>query len=116
MKSHYVDAPGVIYVVDGNPSNASASSLSGVDALNALFGWTEGEFEFTEEPVTVEKVIKKNRMEIILDSLRMLDDGQIEKLGPTTRMWWTKKRSWMATRLPKRVNTEVGFGFYWKGL
>jgi len=82
MKSQYADAPGLTYIVDGNPANASVGSLTGIDALNALFGWTEGDFEFNEEPVTVEKVIRKNRMEIILDSLRMLDDRQIEKLGP----------------------------------
>jgi CRP-like cAMP-binding protein len=74
----------LIYIVDGNPSNATAGSLSGADALNTLFGWTEGDFQFNEEPVSVEKVIKKNRMEIILDSLRMLDDGQIQKLGPVS--------------------------------
>ena len=29
-------------------------------------------------------MIKKNRMEIVLNALRMLDDGVIEKVGPTT--------------------------------
>jgi CRP-like cAMP-binding protein len=58
--------------------------LGGLDALNSLFGWLEGEFEFSEEQVTTEKAIKKSRMEIILDGLRMLDDGQIEKVGPVS--------------------------------
>jgi CRP-like cAMP-binding protein len=84
MKSKFADAPGLIYILDGNPANASNGTLTGLDALYSLFGWLEGEFEFKEEPVTVEKEIKKNRMEIILDSLRMLDDGQIDKLGPVS--------------------------------
>ena len=41
----------------------------------SLFGWTEGRFEFTQEPVACERTIKKGRMEIILDGLRLLDDG-----------------------------------------
>lgn len=82
IRSQFSDTPGVIYIIDGNPVNASNGSLRGLDALQSLFGWTEGEFEFSQEPVNTEKVIKKNRMEIILDSLRMLDDAKIDKLGP----------------------------------
>ncbi|MCK5417424.1 MAG: cyclic nucleotide-binding domain-containing protein, partial [Desulfobacterales bacterium] len=55
-----------------------------LDAVFALFGWTQGEFEFTEEDVTCEKTITKSRMEIILDGLRLLDEGKIEKLGQAT--------------------------------
>jgi CRP-like cAMP-binding protein len=50
-----------------------------------MFGWTEGEYLFYEEDVdSVDVIIKKSRMEIVLDALRMLDDGKIEKLGPLT--------------------------------
>jgi CRP-like cAMP-binding protein len=55
-----------------------------VEAVYSLFGRTEGNFEFTEEKVTAEHTIKKNRMEIVLDALRMLDDGVIEKVRPIT--------------------------------
>ncbi|MEE9566904.1 MAG: cyclic nucleotide-binding domain-containing protein [Desulfobacteria bacterium] len=84
IKSRYVQDPGLIYMVDGNPANASNGSLTGLEALQSLFGWVEGEFEFSKEPVTEEAVIKKSRMEILLDSLRMLDDGEIEKIGPVS--------------------------------
>jgi hypothetical protein len=69
--------------VEGNPVNASMGPLHGVDAIYSLFGWTEGEFEFHEGSVQVGRVIKKSRMQITLDALRMLDDGMIEKVGPT---------------------------------
>ncbi|MEE9536321.1 MAG: cyclic nucleotide-binding domain-containing protein [Desulfobacterales bacterium] len=76
--------PGLVYLDKGNPINATNGSLSGLDAVFALFGWTQGEFEFTEEDVTCEKTITKSRMEIILDGLRLLDEGKIEKLGQAT--------------------------------
>ena len=74
--------PGKIAVEKGNPINATNGTLSGVEALFALFGWTEGRFEFTREVVAGERTIQKGRMEIILDGLRLLDEGKIEELGP----------------------------------
>jgi hypothetical protein len=84
ITSKYARSPGLIYLLNGNPVNASADSLSGLEAVYSLFGWIEGDFEFTRDQVKTEKVIKKSRMEIILDSLSMLDDGVIKKLGPVT--------------------------------
>jgi CRP-like cAMP-binding protein len=81
IKSNYATQPGFVYIDKGNPINAASGSLSGLDAVFALFGWTEGQFEFTEEKVTCNKAINKSRMEIILDGLRLLDEGKIEKLG-----------------------------------
>jgi CRP-like cAMP-binding protein len=90
ITSRYAQDMGLIYFHNGNPVNASVGSLSGLNAVNSLFGWLDGEFEFIEEKVDGENVIKKSRMQIILDCLRMLDDGQIEQLGPVT---FTKKSS-----------------------
>lgn len=84
IKSKYSQQPGAIYFVEGNPVDASAGTATGLDALNALFGWLDGEFEFSEEKVKTENLIKKSRMEIILDGLSLLDDGQIEVLGPVS--------------------------------
>lgn len=84
ITSKYARSPGVIYLLNGNPVNASSDSLSGLEAVYSLFGWTEGDFEFTLDKVKIEQVIKKGRMEIILDSLSMLDDGVIKKLGHVT--------------------------------
>ena len=81
INSSYATQPGFVYLDKGNPINAINGSLSGLDAVFALFGWTQGEFEFTEEDVACEKTITKSRMEIILDGLRLLDEGKIEKLG-----------------------------------
>ncbi len=84
ITSKYAQDLGLIYFLNGNPINASVGSLTGLDAVNLLFGCLDGEFEFIEEKVTGINIIKKSRMQIILDCLRMLDDGQIEQLGPVT--------------------------------
>lgn len=84
IKSKYSQEPGLMYFVKGNVVDASAGTKRGIDAAYALFGWTDGEFEFYEEEVKAKNVVQKSRMEITLDALRMLDDGQIEKLGPVS--------------------------------
>ena len=84
ITSKYAESPGLIYVNNGNTVDASNGSLSSVDALYSLFGWIDGEFEFCMEDVDNKNVINKNRMEIILDGTRMVDDGKIEKLGPVS--------------------------------
>jgi len=84
ITSKYAESPGLIYVNNGNPVDASNASLSGMDALYSLFGWIDGEFEFYIEDIDKKNVINKNRMEIILDGTRMVDDGKIEKIGPVS--------------------------------
>jgi CRP-like cAMP-binding protein len=74
--------PGIIRIEKGSPVDASVGSLGGQEALFSLFGWLDGRFEFTLGPVSGEKTIKKGRMEIILDGLRLLDEGKIEVVGP----------------------------------
>jgi CRP-like cAMP-binding protein len=82
INSQYTPDPGIIYFVEGNPVNASDGHLRGLDAIYALFGRTEGNFEFIDGRVSVEHAIKKSRMEIVLDALRMIDDGVIKKVEP----------------------------------
>ena len=82
INSSYAPEPSIIYIEKGNPINAANGSKTGLDALFSLFGWKDGQFEFIQEDVSCEKVINKSRMEIILDGLRMLDEGQVEVLGP----------------------------------
>jgi CRP-like cAMP-binding protein len=84
LASKYASEPGLVYVAKGNPVNASAGSLVGLDAVNSLFGWKDGTFEFNEQNVNSENVIKKSRMELILDGLSLLDEGQVEVLGPVS--------------------------------
>lgn len=84
IESPYVSASGSISFVDGNPVNASSGTLRGLDAIYPLFGWVEGTFEFQEEIPKSEQVVTSSRMEIVLDALRMLDDGLIEKVGPVS--------------------------------
>jgi len=81
LTTPYAPHPGHIYFEGGNPINASSGTLNGVEAVYELFGWLEGRFEFREEPVTSGRAIKQPRMQIVLDALRMLDDGVIKKVG-----------------------------------
>ncbi|OQY05789.1 MAG: hypothetical protein B6I22_06885 [Desulfobacteraceae bacterium 4572_123] len=81
IMSRFSPEPGIVYFTRGNPINGSIGNLRGLDAVYSFFGWTRGEFEFRQEPVNVARVIKKSRMEIILNGLKMLDDGLIENFG-----------------------------------
>ncbi len=82
ITSQYAPNPGFIYFLNGDPINATVGPLSALDAIYALFGWVEGKFEFSEEKVHIKQMVNKSRMEIVLDALRMLDDGLIKKVGP----------------------------------
>ncbi|MEE4265669.1 MAG: cyclic nucleotide-binding domain-containing protein [Desulfobacteraceae bacterium] len=84
IRNAHVAQPGFIYIDKGNPIHAANGSITGLDALFSLFGWLDGQFEFVEEAVTCEKTVTKSRMEIILDGLRLLDEGQVEVIGPAT--------------------------------
>jgi len=98
--SKYAQNPGVIYLEKGNPIDATDGSLKGIDGLYALFGWTDGKFEFKEQTITKKNTIKKSRMEIILEGLRMVDDGQIEILGAVSFKSKTPDGSEKSTHVP----------------
>ncbi|OQX63649.1 MAG: hypothetical protein B5M56_02170 [Desulfococcus sp. 4484_241] len=76
--SRFVDSPGLIYFHEGNPIDASNGPDRGLEVLYSFFGWKEGEFEFSTESFNVKRTIKKSRMQIILEGLKRLDDGQID--------------------------------------
>ncbi|MBR9986729.1 MAG: cyclic nucleotide-binding domain-containing protein [Desulfosarcina sp.] len=80
--NRYAPDPGFIYFIEGNPINAQNGDTEGLDALYALFGWVNGSFEFTREAILADKRINKSRMGIILEGMKLLDDGHIKKIGP----------------------------------
>ena len=82
LRTRYAPNVGIIYFLNGNPVNSSLEKLTGLEALHSLFGWNEGEFEFNEKKIEVDQEIRKNRMEIILDALQLIDDGVIKTIGP----------------------------------
>lgn len=82
LRNKCADTPGAFYFAGGNPVNAEALGKKGLEAAYSLFGWLEGDFDFTTQEPDTENLIRTGVMEIVLDGLRMLDDGQIEKLGP----------------------------------
>ena len=82
INSKFASEPGIVFFSNGNPVHSLNGTLRGLEAIFSLFGWMEGEFTFSDEPYDGEITINKSRMEIILDGLRMLDDGEIEKVEP----------------------------------
>lgn len=83
LSTQYSPHTGKIYISRGNPINAENGPIKGLDALYNMFGWADGEYLFYVDNVeSVDVAIKKSRMEIVLDALRMLDDGEIKKIGP----------------------------------
>lgn len=84
LSSPYAESPGIIYFENGNPINAALGALFGTDAIYALFGWTTGSYEFRQERVHAGKIVSQSRMQLVLDALRMLDDGLIEQVGPAS--------------------------------
>lgn len=79
--SRHAPEPAFIYFIEGNPVNAQNGDRVGLDALYSLFGWVDGSFEFTREVVRAERSITKSRMGIILEGMKLLDDGQTRKVG-----------------------------------
>ncbi|MBA2880712.1 CRP-like cAMP-binding protein [Desulfosalsimonas propionicica] len=81
ISSSWSGVPGYIYLKNGNPVDAEYGKITGLEALNGFFGWRKAHFEFMEEDVNRDPVIKKSRMELILDGLRLVDEGVIPIMG-----------------------------------
>ena len=82
LTNYHAQGPASVTFLRGKPTHATYSSLRGLEALYALFGWETGQFEFRQEKIDTEKTIHRGQMEIVLDGLRMLDEGIIKQLGP----------------------------------
>ena len=111
ISSSYATQTGQVYLDKGNPIDAANGSLSGLDAVFSLFGWTEGQFEFSEEDVSCEKTITKSRMEIILDGLRLLDEGKIEKLGSNAAHTTDKEPTTASGQVPLIKGPLVDYSY-----
>lgn len=83
ITSRYSPTPGYIYFLDGDPVHSTCNGSRGLQAIYSLFGWSEGEFEFRDGRVNVSRTVRGNRMQIVLDALRMLDEGRIDQVGPS---------------------------------
>ncbi len=80
LNNRYSQESAVVYFEKGDIINATYGSLSGIDAVYPLFGWSDGDFRFTKDQFDQKNVINQKIMEIVLDGLRMLDEGEIEKI------------------------------------
>jgi CRP-like cAMP-binding protein len=111
ISSSYASQQGVIYVEKGNPINAANGAKTGLDALFSLFGWIDGQFEFIQEDISCEKVITQSRMEIILDGLRLLDEGKVEVLGPAAAESETEPRVAKSGSIPMIRGPLVDYSY-----
>jgi CRP-like cAMP-binding protein len=111
IMSTHASQTGLVYLDKGNPINATNGSQFGTDAVFSLFGWTDGQFEFSEEAVSCEKTITKSRMEIILDGLRLLDEGKIEKIGPAAAGKRTNQSPSLSGQLPLIKGPLVDYSY-----
>jgi CRP-like cAMP-binding protein len=109
--SKYSSEPGVVYIEKGNPIDATNGSRQELDAIYALFGWSDGQFEFVLDNVTREKTINKSRMEIILDGLRMLDEGKVEQLGPASAQTKSKESQALSGDVPLIKGPLVDYSY-----
>ncbi len=83
LNSPWSNVEGRIDFIGGVPVDATDGFKKGLDGLYALFGWKDGRFSFSNHTVSSPaQRIKKDRMKIILDATRLLDEGQIKVLGP----------------------------------
>ena len=108
INSETVKDPGIIYFLNGNPVHSLNGSLRGLEAIFSLFGWMEGAFTFSDELYDGEITINKSRMEIILDGLRNLDDGEIEKVETQNKKDQTKPKPKKKERTIDRHNRRLG--------
>ncbi|MBN1848364.1 MAG: cyclic nucleotide-binding domain-containing protein [Deltaproteobacteria bacterium] len=81
LTNDYLPNRGQIFFKDGNPINAISGHLRGLNAIYSLFGWNDGKYEFLEKPIQVEQVVKHSRMQIVMDAMRMVDEGKIKRIG-----------------------------------
>jgi CRP-like cAMP-binding protein len=111
ISSSYASNTGVIYIVNGNPIDAANGAKTGLEALFSLFGWVDGQFEFIQEDITCQKVITQSRMEIILDGLRLLDEGQVEILGPAAGEFKTEATAAKSGSIPLIKGPLVDYSY-----
>lgn len=80
LKTSSIPEEGQIFIYNGNPVDAKLGQASGLKVIFSFFGWSDGSFRFVQKQVDPENKLKQGRMQIILDGLRMLDDGEIKKI------------------------------------
>ena len=80
LSSPHVSHTGTVFIQSGDPVDALCAAKSGQEALMTLFGWIEGAFEFHQSEIHRPRVIRQGRMSLILDGMRLLDEGAIPKL------------------------------------
>lgn len=82
LRSPYSADTGLVHFIGGNPVNASLGRLKGLEAIYPMFGWTDGKYDFSEDELAgINRTINNSMMEIVLDALRLVDDGAIAMVG-----------------------------------
>jgi len=80
LRTSSISEEGQVFIYNGNPVDAKLGQETGLKVIFSFFGWGDGSFRFIQKQVNPENRLKQGRMQIILDGLRMLDDGEIKKI------------------------------------
>ncbi len=85
IESPWTDSQGQVEFSHGSPVDAFDGEKDGLEALYALFGWKGGNFSFSDNHEPKKRRINKDRMSIIMNAMRLLDEGRINILGPESQ-------------------------------
>jgi len=109
LQSFHHPVPGLIHFKKGNPVASDIGTLTGIEALYTLFGWQAGDFIFSDERPRVKRVIHKNRMGIILDALRLIDEGKIKIVTSRSRAIPGEKNAATFRKMPEVKGPPVDY-------
>ncbi|MGM0417574.1 MAG: cyclic nucleotide-binding domain-containing protein [Thermodesulfobacteriota bacterium] len=70
-----------VFLKSGEVINATYKDIKGEDAFFVPFSWEKGFFSFTEQKITSEHLISNNLTGLILEGLRLLDEGRLDSFS-----------------------------------
>jgi CRP-like cAMP-binding protein len=70
-----------IFLKSGEVVNATYKDIKGEDAFFVPFSWEKGFFSFKEQRVSSEHLISNNLTGLILEGLRLLDEGRLDSFS-----------------------------------
>ncbi|RPI77338.1 MAG: DUF4388 domain-containing protein, partial [Desulfobacteraceae bacterium] len=102
--------PGQIFFLNGELLHGTCGPRHGLEAVYALFGWTSADFKFLKEPVDhVNRTINQSLMQVVLDAMRLLDEGKIKKMTAPVERRETKSPDLAPKTLPVIKGPGVNF-------
>jgi CRP-like cAMP-binding protein len=102
--------PGQIFFLNGELIHGTCGQRHGLEAVYTLFGWTIADFKFIKEPIDhVIRTINQSLIQVVLDAMRLLDEGKIRKLTAPADSRETKSPDLSPKTLPVIKGPGVNF-------